>query len=96
MFGVDPPQHDVTAGRGRRDGKRLGLQPVAEHAMVGTAQAVDALDLDPPIRAALDPRAHGEKHGDEVIDLRLEGGVLDHGRTASEGGGEQRVLGAHD
>ncbi len=50
--GVHAAKGDVTAGDGGGDGERLRLQPVAEHAVVGAAQPIHALDLDAPLGRA--------------------------------------------
>ena len=38
----------------------------------------------------------GHQQAGEVLDVRLGGGVVDHGRAGRERGGHQRVLGGHD
>jgi hypothetical protein len=40
-------------------------------------------------------RAHLHEHPREVLDVRLRGGVADHGRARRQRGGHQRVLGRH-
>ena len=87
----------MTSPRGDRrgDGERLRLEPIAEDAVLGAAQPVDPLDLDPTLGGPLDPRAHRAEHGDEVVDLRLERRVVDDRRPARQGRGQHRVLGAH-
>ena len=44
---------------------------------------------------ALDVGAHLDEHAREVLDVRLAGGVADHGRARGQRGGHQRVLGGH-
>ena len=39
--------------------------------------------------------AHRDEHPRQVLDVRLGGGVADHGRPARQRGGHQRVLGGH-
>ena len=43
----------------------------------------------------LDVRAHRAQHRDQVVGLRLAGGILDHGGALRENRGEQGVFGAH-
>ncbi len=94
--GVDPVQRDLATRDRGGDGKGLRLQPVAQDPMLGAAQAIHALDLDPTLAGARDPRAHGCEHGDQVVDLRLECRVVDHRRSVGHGRREDHVLRAHD
>ena len=93
---VDPGDRHVAARHRGGNGEGTRFQPVADHPMLHPVQQIHALDLQHVGRGPLDPRAHGAQHGDEVVRLRLLGGVLDDRLAIGQDRGEQRVLGAHD
>jgi hypothetical protein len=91
-----PRERDPTAGDRTRDRERPGLDPVGDHVMLGAAETAFAVDLDRVRVGPLDLGAHLVEEQDQVIDLGFAGGGPDHGVTVGKGGGENRVLGAHD
>ena len=69
--------HDVAAGGERRRGPRTHLDAVRERRVVVTVHAAHALDRHRAIRVDRDDRAHLLEGVDEVLDLGLNGGVLE-------------------
>ena len=59
------------------------------------AQAIDSLDLESMLGGPLDVRPHRAQHPNQVVGLRLAGGILDHGGALRENRGEKGVFGAH-
>ena len=89
-------ERDAAAGDRGRHHEGPGLDAVGDHAMLGAAQALAALDLDGVGRRPLDRGAHLLEERDEVVDLGLLGGGPDDRVPVGEGRREHRVLRAHD
>ena len=58
MGWIDAAQGDLAAGDRGGDGEGLGLEPIAQDPVLGPAQPIDPLDLEPLRRGPLDARAH--------------------------------------
>ncbi len=87
------PLHEhLPAGEADSGDEGGRLHPVGDGPVVGRAQLVDPLDFDAGGASAAYVRPHLDEHGGEVGDLRLAGGVLDHGRALGEHGGHQDVV----
>ena len=71
----------LAAGAGRQRDEAADLDVVGADRVVGAAELLLAVD-DQQVRAdALDARAHLHQQAREVLDVRLGGGVVDHGRA---------------
>ena len=83
---------------GRSDGHRVGARfdAVGDHRVAGAMQAIDAFDDERARIEAGNFRAHRLETEAEVGDLRLHGGVLEHGRALGQAGGHHQVFGGTD
>ena len=63
--------------------------------MLAAVETLGAVDGDQVGADALDVGAHLHEHPRQILDVRLAGGVADHGGAGRQRGRHQRVLGGH-
>ncbi|HJW40854.1 MAG TPA: hypothetical protein VJ476_06455 [Rhizomicrobium sp.] len=94
LAGAD--QLDLTTRHRRGDRKGSRLDAIGKHRMPGAVQPIHALDHDARRAEARNARAHGDQAAGDVVDLRLEGGVGNHGFASGEHRGHHGVFGRAD
>ena len=95
VAGLDVADPQLPPGRGRQRHEAPDLDVVRADHVLGAAEPIAAVHGHHVRADAVDLRAHlGEQPG-EVLDVRLAGGVGDHGVARRQGRGEQGVLSAH-
>ncbi len=75
--------------------ERADLDVVGGDRVRAAAQGRGAVDGHHVRADPVDRGAHRDEHPRQVLDVRLGGGVADHGRAARQRRGHQRVLGRH-
>ena len=85
----------LAAGDARERHEAADLDVVGRDLVLAAVQALGAVDGQQVRADPLDVGAHLHEHAREILDVRLAGGVADHGRARRQRGRHQRVLGGH-
>ena len=94
-FGLHVVDRDVAARHGRQPDEAADLDVLRADPPLAAEEALDAVDAQDVRLDALDLRAERDEEAAEVLDVRLAGGVADHGLARRERGRHDRVLGCH-
>ena len=85
-------QQHIAPGHGGRHHQRAGLNAIGHDTVVQRAQFRDALHPDGAGAGTLDPGAHALERLRQVHDLRLTGGIFQHGLSLGQGSRHQQIL----
>ncbi len=87
-------QAHFPTGHGASHGIGAGFDAIADHRPVGALEAGDAFDDDSGGTLTGNLGAHGVQAFGQVGDLRLAGGVFQHGRAMGQNGRHQGMFGS--
>ncbi len=96
IVGLDVLDHDLSSGRRGEADEARDLDVVGPDSVLAPAELVHALDVQHVRADALDPRTERDEEPAEILDVRLAGGMAEHGFTVGENRRHDRVLGPHD
>src|SRR3989344_1995977 len=85
---------NVTFGSNGGTGVRYGFVTIGHDAINRGLEFRDADDGDSPVPGSFDLGAHLVKKGNQVVDLRLQGGIMNHGFACGQNGGHDQGFGA--
>src|SRR6266571_305184 len=93
---LDSVDRHVAAGDRRETDETPHLDVIGADLPLPAAERLDALDAEHVRLNALDLRTQQLEETAEILDVRLTGGVADHGLAGRERGRHDSVLGRHD
>ena len=96
IVGLDVLDHDLSSGRRCEADEARDLDVIGPDSVLASAELVHTLDVQHVRADALDPRTERDEEPAEILDVRLAGGVAEHGFAVGENRRHDRVLRPHD